>query len=200
MCFRGRCLLFSEGQWQEEDGQLLVSWASRFYCNYVIFVGVLLFIVSSVQLYRLSSAVLRDADASFLGAFVEAAGCAALCTACLAAAAAVTLGLITWCRNIMERFPSCKIADGLDIDKKDQISTNGFYVEMGTAQFGAWGAFATCVGLTVFSTLKLCRYHQLENIRVSMYRERQRLVNEAAAGAPSPERCSTPPVAVAAHN
>lgn len=26
--------------------------------------------------------------------------------------------------------------------------------------------------------LKLCRYHQLENIRVSMYRERQRLINE----------------------
>lgn len=51
---------------------------------------------------------------------------------------------------------------------------------MGTAQFGVWGSFATWVGLSVCALLKLCRYHQLENIRVSMYRERQRLINENA--------------------
>lgn len=51
---------------------------------------------------------------------------------------------------------------------------------MGTAQFGVWGSFASWVGLCVFAMLKLCRYHQLENIRVSMYRERQRLINENA--------------------
>jgi hypothetical protein len=48
---------------------------------------------------------------------------------------------------------------------------------MGTAQFGAWASWACWVGLTVFAVLKLCRYHQLENMRVSMYRERQRLIN-----------------------
>lgn len=37
---------------------------------------------------------------------------------------------------------------------------------------------ACWVGLTVFALLKLCRYHQLENMRVSMFRERQRLINE----------------------
>lgn len=36
------------------------------------------------------------------------------------------------------------------------------------------------VGLSVFALLKLCRYHQTENMRVSMYRERQRLINENA--------------------
>jgi hypothetical protein len=48
---------------------------------------------------------------------------------------------------------------------------------MGTAQFGAWASWACWVGLTVFAVLKLCRYHQMENMRVSMYRERQRLIN-----------------------
>lgn len=61
-------------------------------------------------------------------------------------------------------------------------------------KFGAWAAFATWVGLAVFSTLKVCRYHQLENIQVSMYRERQRLVNESGSPTAAEGR-STPPVA-----
>jgi len=54
---------------------------------------------------------------------------------------------------------------------------------MGTAQFGAWASWACWVGLTVFALLKLCRYHQLENMRVSMYRERQRLINGSNSSA-----------------
>lgn len=49
---------------------------------------------------------------------------------------------------------------------------------MGSAQFGAWGSFAACVGLTVCALLKLINNHQMRNMKVSMYLERQRLVNE----------------------
>lgn len=73
------------------------------------------------------------------------------------------------------------MAAGQAIDKHDGINTANFYVELGTAQFGVWGSFAMWVGLSVFALLKLCRYHQLENIRVSMYRERQRLINDNSA-------------------
>jgi len=79
-----------------------------------------------------------------------------------------------------QRFPSCELAAGQDIDRKDKITTKNFYIELGTAQFGVWGSFATWVGLTVCAIIKLLRYHQLENIRVSMFRERQRLINENA--------------------
>ncbi|CAH2983599.1 unnamed protein product [Chilo suppressalis] len=178
--FNGHCLLFSKGVWQELDGQLLVSWASRVYCDYVIAVGVLMFLVCLVQIYRMSVFLYRGQDSSFLSAFVEAVCCVGWCALVVVAAVLVTLGFMTWCTNIVERFPSCEDAAGQDIDKKDEISTNGFYMEIGTAQFGAWGLFATCVGLAVFSTLKVCRYHQLQNIQVSMYRERQRLVNEGS--------------------
>ena len=34
------------------------------------------------------------------------------------------------------------------------------------------------MGLTVFSIVKLCKYHQQENMRVSMAKERKRLINE----------------------
>lgn len=77
-------------------------------------------------------------------------------------------------------YSRCELAAGQDIDKKDEINTTHFYIELGTAQFGVWGSFAVWVGLTVFALIKLCRYHQIENIRVSMYRERQKLINENA--------------------
>lgn len=192
--FNGHCLLFSNGHWQEEDGQLSVSWASSAYCNYVTFVGILMFCVCCVQIYRLSMLMYRGEDSSFLSAFIDAVGCMVLCGLAISAAVMVTLGFMTWCQTIVERFPSCEDATGQMIDKKDNISTNGFYMEIGTAQFGAWAAFATWVGLAVFSMLKVCRYHQLQNIQVSMYRERQRLVNES--GSPTAPRGgrSTPPL------
>ena len=62
----------------------------------------------------------------------------------------------------------CEMAAGNAIDKEDGIETSGFHIEMGTAQFGAWASWACWVGLSVFAVLKLCRYHQLENMRVSM--------------------------------
>lgn len=34
------------------------------------------------------------------------------------------------------------------------------------------------MGLLVFSVVKLCKYHQQENIRVSMAKERKRLIKE----------------------
>ena len=34
------------------------------------------------------------------------------------------------------------------------------------------------MGLLVFAVVKLCKYHQQENIRVSMAKERKRLINE----------------------
>lgn len=49
---RGHCLLFSTGVWKETDGQFNVNWASQAYCNYTIFVGLVLFLVSLVQIYR----------------------------------------------------------------------------------------------------------------------------------------------------
>lgn len=52
MNFRGHCLLFSSGVWRESDGQFIVDWASQGYCNYPIFIGVIMFLVSAIQLYR----------------------------------------------------------------------------------------------------------------------------------------------------
>nr|XP_023014846.1 transmembrane protein 179 [Leptinotarsa decemlineata] len=177
---KGHCLLFSTGLWQETDGQLSVHWASQCYCNYTIFVGVMLGLVSVIQIYRLSMYLYKNTDSSFLSAFIDVFTGILLCTSTIIAALMITLGFKAWCQTMTERFPSCDLAAGQDIDLADKINTTNFYMQLGTAQFGIWGSFTTWVGLSVCALLKLCRYHQLENIRVSMYRERQRLLNENA--------------------
>lgn len=175
--FLGHCLLFSTGQWREFDGQFVVNWASQAYCNYTIFVGVVLFLASAIQIYRMSMYLYKGTDSSFLSAFTDVVGSIALCAMCLVTALLITLGFTVWCQNMTLRFPSCEVAAGNQFDKQDGINTSGFHIELGTAQFGAWASWTCWVGLSVFAVLKLVSQHQLRNLRVSMFRERQRLIN-----------------------
>lgn len=122
----------------------------------------------------------REEDSSFLSAFIDVVGSIFLTVITLIAAIFVTLGFITWCQCMTKRFPSCELAGGNDIDRKDGIDTSGFHIELGAAQFGTWSSLSVWVGLSVFAVLKLLRYHQLENMKVSMYRERQKLIEAAS--------------------
>merc|ERR1719479_849918 len=73
--FKGRCLLFSTGQWQQMDGQFLVQWASQAYCNFTIFVAVIMFVVSVIQFARFLKFLRRGRDSSFFSAFVDVLVC-----------------------------------------------------------------------------------------------------------------------------
>ena len=42
-------MLFTTGEWREKDGQFVVDWASQAYCNFTIFVGVVMFVISATQ-------------------------------------------------------------------------------------------------------------------------------------------------------
>lgn len=123
--------------------------------------------------------VYKELESSFLGLFLDVVIGILLCGTTVIAAIMITLGFIVWCSGMTLRFPSCEIAAGQNITKEtENINTSGFYMEMGTAQFGAWGSFAIWMGLSVFALLKLINNHQMRNMKVSMYLERQRLVNE----------------------
>ena len=110
----------------------------------------------------------------------------------LTAALFITLGFNIWCGEMTRRFENCADATENDIDRAEGIDPKGFFMQvmvvmiivmvtmmvmvmmglfmqMFTAQFGIWLSWAIWVGLTVFALLKLCRYHQQENIRVSTY-------------------------------
>ncbi|XP_053698064.1 transmembrane protein 179 [Sabethes cyaneus] len=177
--FNGHCLLFATGQWQETNGLFDVKWASEAYCNYPGTVGVILFFISGIQIYRFAYLVYRELESSFLALFFDVVFSVSLCIMTIISAIMITLGFIAWCGEMTERFPSCAIADGQNITNPElNVQTSGFYIELGTVQFGAWASFATWVGLSVFALLKLINNHQLRNMKVSMYIERQRLVNE----------------------
>merc|ERR1719293_620285 len=91
----------------------------------------------------------------------------------LTAALFITLGFSDWCSAMTKRFDYCADATENDIDRADGVNPEGFYMQMFTAQLGAWLSWATWCGLLVFALLKLCRYHQQENIRVSVSKESQ---------------------------
>lgn len=175
----GHCLLFTSGSWQEDDGLLNISWASKFYCVFPIFSGIFIFVLSAASIYRLTKLYHKEEESTFLWLFVDAFLSLISCAMLLTSAIFITLGFIVWCEIMNERFPSCDTAQGQNITKPDvHIRTNGFYTQMGVSQFGGWSSFATWVGLSTFAILKLINNHQLRNLRVSMYLERQRLVNE----------------------
>jgi len=176
--FKGRCLLFSTGEWQETDGQFLVQWASQAYCNFTIFVAVIMFVISVIQFARFVKFLRRGRDSSFFSAFVDVLVCILMCIFVLIAGCFSSLGFNIWCGQMTQRFPTCSEAGGSSIDKADGIDSSGFYFQMSVAQFGIWVSFSMWIILLTFSLVKLCRYHQEENLRVSMAKECKRLLNE----------------------
>lgn len=63
-------------------------------------------------------------------------------------------------------------------------------------QFGAWASMACWVGLSIFALLKMFQQHEIQNMRASMLRERQHLINEAGLDKrnkpPHPEKSNSP--------
>ena len=174
--FKGHCLLFSTGQWRETDGQFVVAWASQAYCNFIIFVAVIMFVISLTQIIRYCKFLYRGKDSSFLSAFIDVIVSIFMTAMVLTASLFVTLGFQKWCGEMTRRFHSCPDAAANDIDKAEKIDMSGFYFQLSTAQFGVWLSFTIWGGIVTASMLKLCRYHHAENLRVSMAKERKRYV------------------------
>ncbi|XP_037815154.1 transmembrane protein 179 [Lucilia sericata] len=175
--FCGHCLLFTTGKWREEDGMFDPSWSSSGFCNFPLVTGIFMLIISCAQIYRYAR--MKDEE-GFLALFIDVVLSIWMLAMSIISSIMITLGFIVWCDGMTERFPTCEITAGQNIihGNTDNIDTSGFYIEMGTAQFGAWGAFAINVGIGVIALLKLINNHQVRNIKVSMYLERQRLVNQ----------------------
>lgn len=176
--FKGHCLLFSSGKWNS-SGHLMVSWSSEAYCDYVVCAGIILMLVSAVKMYKLSAFLFRGVDSSFLSAFIDIIVNVILTAMTFVGAIFITLGFKAWCDAITTRYISCRDASSNDLAEKGVV-ISGFYIQIGTAQFAAWGAWVCSVALTMFSILKMCKYHQQANIAISMAKERQRLLGETA--------------------
>lgn len=175
--FKGHCLLFTTGSFGD-DGNFNADWASKGYCGYILFASSLLVLVSIVQGFRMFNMLRKETDSSFLSAFLDCIMTILLAIMVFIASILVTLGFKTWCDAVTQRFRSCDDASIMEISKADNVQTKGFFIQIGTAQFGIWSSWVCWVFLAVLSTLKLCRYHEREVIRVSMARQRQKIINQ----------------------
>lgn len=128
--FHGRCLLFATGNWNEDNGLFDVKWPSTFYCNFATVTGFFLFFISSIEIYRsavregaqhwkqcyyilfcpnhrrITRLTLKKLEASFLGLFLDVLFGITSCLMTFAAAIMITLGFISWCNDMTQRFPS----------------------------------------------------------------------------------------------
>ncbi|XP_055942616.1 transmembrane protein 179-like [Argiope bruennichi] len=176
-CFKGHCLLFTTGSFGD-DGNFNAEWASKAYCGYVMFISSLLVLVSFVQAIRMFTMLRKETDSSFLSAFLDCISTMVFAVMVFVAANLVTLGFDTWCHAVTQRFRSCDEASIMEISKADNVQTKGFFIQIGTVQFGIWSSWVCWVLLAVLSTFKVCRYHEREVIRVSMARQRQKIINQ----------------------
>lgn len=102
----GNCLLFTTGEWREDDGLFDAKWANQSYCNFPIITAVFLMIVSGIEIYRLSRIAMKDEEPSFLSLFLGVLFGITLCAMTVLSAIMITLGFIVWCSDMTLRFPS----------------------------------------------------------------------------------------------
>ena len=57
-----KCLLFTTGDFREEDGQFVPEWASCIYCYYVILMAATLILICLMQAVRTMRFIKNDTD------------------------------------------------------------------------------------------------------------------------------------------
>jgi len=156
--FKGHCLLFSSGEFLEVNGLFAAKWASFSSCSYTLIIGILLLIVSIVQLIRMSIFLYKGIDrcvffldkyvfyqsfyfmihlffSSFLSAFWDAVVSFILVLLTLIDAIIVTSGFSSWCSAVTQRFASCETATVMSFTGEDkEISPTDFFIQMVTVQ------------------------------------------------------------------
>ncbi|XP_054154283.1 transmembrane protein 179-like [Oppia nitens] len=173
--FCGHCSLFTDGQFIEEDGRFEANWASTAYCGFTLAVGLIAFMMAFFQMIRKFMKLYKGVDSTFLSAFVETISALTMTVIVLADAVIVTKGFSVWCQSLIQRFDSCETASGVMVIGKDTgIEPKGFFVQLGSVQFGIWTLLVCWVLAVVLATRKVMIYHEKENMIVSMTRERQR--------------------------
>jgi len=172
--FCGHCSLYSNGVYIEEDGRFEPNWSTPFYCGFTLFVGSLILLVAFIQLIRKLIFLYKGTDSSFLSALIDAVIAFIFTVLVLIDAVIVSRGFAIWCNAVTQRFDSCETASSvMIIGKNSDIDPKGFFIQLGSVQFGIWMLLVGWVLLLVLAARKLFVYHERENIIVSMARSRQ---------------------------
>ncbi|XP_070578920.1 transmembrane protein 179-like [Ptychodera flava] len=180
--FDGNCVLFSTGTWHRNASSnhfRIDAWGDRSVCNFTIYIGIVSLMASFILAVRLSIFLCREADSSFLGAFLTLVANVFIAVMLFADCLVFTLGFKFFCRQLVLSLDSgvlrCSEADYIEWSSDPNLNTSGLIIQLGMTQFGCWSAWVCWVVVVVMSVIKLWKYSQHESFLRSIQREKDRL-------------------------
>uniref|UniRef100_A0A671QVA9 Transmembrane protein 179-like n=1 Tax=Sinocyclocheilus anshuiensis TaxID=1608454 RepID=A0A671QVA9_9TELE len=174
--FQGKCLLFTEGMWQNENMTMgkqrfiVEEWGPESSCRFITVVGIVSVILSAVQAWR----IFFPLQSSLFHAFLNLL----LCLLVVFVAGTISsVGFSAWCDSVTENgvMPS-SCEDLQDTDLELGVDNNSFYDQFAIAQFGLWSASLCWLGLTVLAFLKVYHNHRQQELLDSLVQEKELLL------------------------
>ncbi|XP_041352820.1 transmembrane protein 179-like [Gigantopelta aegis] len=181
--FNGNCLLYASGTWNTSKGSSYltgISWGPSSACNFSVFVGVVVMLLSCFYIVWHSMYLCRGIDSSWLAAFLTCILCIVISIILFASALTVSVGFKEWCHLLTlpeAQIESCE--DGqylIFLPPTLKIDTSQYYTEMEMAQFGLWTTWICWVIVSMMSVIRMYSFNREEAFLTSMDRERQRLL------------------------
>ncbi|XP_028665752.1 transmembrane protein 179-like isoform X1 [Erpetoichthys calabaricus] len=198
--FKGRCLLFTQGFWKQENGtgadeinssmedsiaspRLVVQqWGPLAACQFTTFVAVFTVLFGAVQTWRSLFYLHKGHDDTFFSAFLTLLLSISFFVLAVVASMLVTIGFQSWCRTVTDQgglliSHSCEDAQytNLQLD----VDTSAFYTQFGIAQFGLWCISVLWISLAILSFLKVYRNYKHQELGHCLAREKELLLDRS---------------------
>ncbi|XP_067682124.1 transmembrane protein 179-like [Haliotis asinina] len=194
--FSGNCLLYSSGSWIPQSStsqvKLNITWGPNSACNFTVFVGVAVMVLSIFYMVWQSRYLCRGIDSSWLDAFVTCAVTLVMTVVLFATALTASVGFREWCSLITNPVSQIERCENGQFDGRIVfttglvINTDNYYTEFEMSQFGLWSTWICWLVQSFLSVIKLYRYHRQEAFLTSMNRERERLLQRVGHSSTDP--------------
>ncbi|XP_076834589.1 transmembrane protein 179-like [Brachyhypopomus gauderio] len=185
--FRGKCLLFTHGMWQNENITvskqrfLIEEWGPQSSCSFITVVGIASLILSAIQAWRLLFFICKGHDDSVFNTFLNLLFSLLMVFAVFLSSTIVSVGFSLWCDAITEggSMPS-SCEDLQDTDLELGLDNSAFYDQFAIAQFGLWAAWLTWLGITIMAFLKVYHNYRQEDLLDSLIHEKDLLLGSSS--------------------
>ncbi|TRY57803.1 hypothetical protein DNTS_027641 [Danionella cerebrum] len=185
--FRGKCLLFTRGMWQNENITvskqrfIIEEWGPQSSCSFSTAVGIASLVLSAVQAWRLLFFICKGHDDSIFNAFLNLLISTFVVFAVFLSSTIVSVGFNLWCDAITEggSMPS-SCEDLQDTDLELGLNNSAFYDQFAIVQFGLWAAWLAWLGITIMAFLKVYHNYRQEDLVDSLIHEKEFLLGRSS--------------------
>ncbi|XP_067847814.1 transmembrane protein 179-like [Heptranchias perlo] len=181
--FRGKCLLFTRGMWQNEnitvEKQRFVveEWGPESACQFTTFIGLFTVLFSAIQAWRLLFYLCKGHDDTFFATFLNLLVSTFVVFLIFVASTLVTVGFNMWCDAITENGSMPNSCEELqDTDLELHLDNSSFYDQFAIIQFGLWGGWVAWMAITILAFLKVYDNYRQEDLLDSLVHEKELLL------------------------